>query len=241
MLPLFLLKQIAITLLLNYMKILTTSTGTQRLRFIPRTTGQAVNVKLTNKNTRVTTTTPSLMVYDDGYSYIDASFTLKEGTMYDLEIEMITQFTFDSVRENESDGTYSLFNTNTETIPTALNGYISAGYDVFYRVGSTNIYMTHLPTVSAETPYWISVDITDSDPAVYSSKISSYDVTNLPADTVWKDASAVTDTVTFSNVQKEIIYRDTVFCTDQTDYRKYTVNQGEYTTENTYDNDFIVL
>lgn len=43
------------------------------------------------------------------------------------------------------------------------------------------------------------------------------------------------------NSSGDLIYRDTVFCTDQTDYQKYTVNQGEYVTENTHDNDFIVL
>ena len=227
------------------MKILTTSTGTQRLRFIPRTTGQAVNVKLTDKNTRVTTTTPSLMVYDDGYSYIDASFTLKEGTMYDLEIEMITQFTVDSVLINDFDGVYSLFNLLTETPFVEQQAWLDSGYDAFYRLGSTNFYLGHYSQVDENTsPFWLFADVTDGDPAAISSKLNistQYDVTNLPSDTTWKDASNQTDTITFSNVQKEVIYRDTVFCTDQTDYRKYTVNQGEYTTENTYDNDFIVL
>jgi hypothetical protein len=42
-----------------------------------------------------------------------------------------------------------------------------------------------------------------------------------------------------------VIYKDRVFCTDQTvnqtnnDY--YSVNSGEYTTENSYDNDYIIL
>ena len=41
------------------------------------------------------------------------------------------------------------------------------------------------------------------------------------------------------------IYKDKVFCTDQTinqtnnDY--YSVNSGEYTTENSFDNDYIIL
>ena len=37
------------------------------------------------------------------------------------------------------------------------------------------------------------------------------------------------------------IYRGKLYCTAQTDYEKYTVNQGAYTTENTHDNEFIVL
>ena len=42
-----------------------------------------------------------------------------------------------------------------------------------------------------------------------------------------------------------IIYKDKIFCTDQTidqsnnDY--YSVNEGEYTTENSYDNDYIII
>jgi hypothetical protein len=37
------------------------------------------------------------------------------------------------------------------------------------------------------------------------------------------------------------VYRGRAYCTAQTDFEKYTVNQGAYTTENTYDNEFIVL
>ena len=42
-----------------------------------------------------------------------------------------------------------------------------------------------------------------------------------------------------------VIYKDKVFCTDQTvdqdTNNYYTVNQGEYTTETTHDNDYIIL
>lgn len=37
------------------------------------------------------------------------------------------------------------------------------------------------------------------------------------------------------------VYRGRAYCTAQTDFDKYTLNQGAYTTENTYDNEFIVL
>jgi ABC-type transporter Mla subunit MlaD len=37
-----------------------------------------------------------------------------------------------------------------------------------------------------------------------------------------------------------VIYRDKVFCTDQT-LSDYTVNENEYTTENSYDNDYIII
>jgi len=38
-----------------------------------------------------------------------------------------------------------------------------------------------------------------------------------------------------------IIYRGRVFCTGQTDLEKYTVNEGQYVKENSYNNEFIVL
>lgn len=130
MLPLFLLKQIAITLLLNYMKILTTSTGSQSIKFIPRISESSVVLTITDKNKRTTSTVSVSVSNADGYMTVSGSFALVEGSSYFFEVK---------------------------------------------------------------------------------------------------------------NSSGDLIYRDTVFCTDQTNYRKYTVNQGEYTTENTYDNDFIVL
>jgi len=38
-----------------------------------------------------------------------------------------------------------------------------------------------------------------------------------------------------------LIYRDRVFVTSQTDYAKFTVNEGVYTEETSYNNEFIVL
>jgi hypothetical protein len=38
-----------------------------------------------------------------------------------------------------------------------------------------------------------------------------------------------------------IIYRGTIFCTDQTNFNIFDVHSGEYTTENSYDNDFVIL
>jgi len=38
-----------------------------------------------------------------------------------------------------------------------------------------------------------------------------------------------------------IIYRGSIFCTDQTDYNVFDVHSGDYTTANSYDNDFVIL
>ena len=43
------------------------------------------------------------------------------------------------------------------------------------------------------------------------------------------------------NQSGDVIYRDTIFCTNQTDYDKFDVHKDEYVTEDTYDNEFIVL
>ena len=37
------------------------------------------------------------------------------------------------------------------------------------------------------------------------------------------------------------IYRGMIFCTDQTDLDEYFVNQGEYTSEDSYDNEFVII
>ena len=39
----------------------------------------------------------------------------------------------------------------------------------------------------------------------------------------------------------DLIYRDRVFVTPQTDYAKFTVNQNVYTEETSYDNDYIII
>ena len=38
-----------------------------------------------------------------------------------------------------------------------------------------------------------------------------------------------------------IIYRGIIFCTDQTNLDRYTVNSGEYTHETSHDNEFVVI
>lgn len=38
-----------------------------------------------------------------------------------------------------------------------------------------------------------------------------------------------------------IIFRGTIFCTDQTNFNIFDINAGVYTTENTYNNDFVII
>lgn len=51
--------------------------------------------------------------------------------------------------------------------------------------------------------------------------------------------------LTIKNQSNQIIYKDKIFCTDQTIDQEtnnyYSVNEGVYTTENSYDNEYIIL
>ena len=51
--------------------------------------------------------------------------------------------------------------------------------------------------------------------------------------------------MTLKNSSSKIIYKDKIFCTDQTinqtNNNYYTVNSGVYTTENSYDDDYITV
>ena len=44
-----------------------------------------------------------------------------------------------------------------------------------------------------------------------------------------------------TNTSGDVIYRDTIFCTNQTDFDKFDVHKDDYVTEDTFDNEFIVL
>jgi hypothetical protein len=51
--------------------------------------------------------------------------------------------------------------------------------------------------------------------------------------------------LTIKNELDQVIYKDKIFCTDQTIDQEtnnyYSVNEGVYTTENSYDNEYIIL
>ena len=68
------------------MKILTTS-ATQSIKFIPRVYASIVILKLTNKNTRISTAVGFTAVNSNGYMTITgASFALVENTNYSMEV-----------------------------------------------------------------------------------------------------------------------------------------------------------
>ena len=40
---------------------------------------------------------------------------------------------------------------------------------------------------------------------------------------------------------QRVLYRDTIFCTDQTDFNKFDVHKDDYVEEDSFDNEFIIL
>jgi len=138
------------------MKILTTSTSSQTIEFIPRLYSTSATLILTDDTTNVSTTTDVTLTQSGDYLNLSHTFTLVEGRFYDLQLN--------------ADGDVWGANTNQWQL---------------------------------ETQTW------DSD-----------ELSNL-------------------------IYKDKIFCTDQdvdqTQNKYYSVNKNEYTTNDTHDNDYIVL
>lgn len=110
----------------------------------------------------------------------------------------------------------------------------------------------HILQVSA-SPQSITI-IPRSFPASVTIALidESTNTTATPAVTAASANGFMTLTGTFSLVTNRfyglkvfssgnLIYRDRVFVTSQTDYPKFTVNAGVYTEETTYDNDYIII
>jgi hypothetical protein len=138
------------------MKILTTSTSSQTIEFIPRLYSNIATLILTDDTTNVSDITDVALTKSGDYLNLEHNFTLVEGRFYDLQLK--------------------------------------ADEDIW----GVNVNQWQL-----ETQTW------DSD-----------ELSNL-------------------------IYRDKIFCTDQdvdqTQNKYYSVNKNEYTTNDTHDNDYIVL
>ena len=86
MLPFFYCKQTTISVLLNCMKILTTS-ATQSIKFIPRVYASSVILRLTNKNTRASFVVSVTAVNSNGYMTLTGTtFALVENTNYSMVV-----------------------------------------------------------------------------------------------------------------------------------------------------------
>lgn len=110
----------------------------------------------------------------------------------------------------------------------------------------------HILQVSA-SPQSITI-IPRSFPASVTIQLidESTNTTATPSVTAASANGFMTLTGTFSLVNNRfyglkvfnagnLIYRDRVFVTSQTEYDKFTVNQNVYTEETSYDNEFIII
>ncbi len=95
-------------------------------------------------------------------------------------------------------------------------------------------------------------------PRIYPNSVTlqlvdeSTNTAATPAVTVTSSNGFMTITGTFTLVNNrfyglkvfdglDLIYRDRVFVTAQTDYEKFTVNQNVYTEATSYDNEYIII
>jgi hypothetical protein len=136
----------------------------------------------------------------------------------------------------------------------ALDGERGAKAPLFlYKsLGGGYLVEMHILQVSA-SPQSITI-IPRSFPASVTIALidESTNTTATPAVTAASANGFMTLTGTFSLVNNRfyglkvfnagnLIYRDRVFVTSQTEYDKFTVNQNVYTEETSYDNDYIII
>lgn len=139
------------------MKILTTSTANQTLRFVPREYVTSATLYIRDDSTNVITNEVVSLVQDGDELVYTASFSLKEGRFYDFDFVV--------------------------------------------------------------------------DPNLWEQNTLNWDM-NFDK---WEDSQGAALS----------LYKDKIFCTDQTldqtEDEYYSVNKNEYVTEDTYDNDYIII
>jgi hypothetical protein len=133
-------------------------------------------------------------------------------------------------------------------------GWIGGESPLFYYKNICRGYLLemHILQVSA-SPQSITI-IPRSFPASVTIALidESTNDTATPAVTAASANGFMTISGTFSLVNNRfyglkvfnagnLIYRDRVFVTSQTEYDKFTVNQNVYTEETSYDNDYIII
>ena len=95
------------------------------------------------------------------------------------------------------------------------------------RESASSVTLT-LINKNTRTPFTVSVEVVNSDG--YMSLTGSFSLTE-----------GTNYSMEVTNDSGDVIYRDTIFCTNQTDFDKFDVHKDDYITEDTFDNEFIVL
>ena len=76
------------------MRVLTTSTETQSIKFIPRNELTNVVVELTNKDTKEVSVYNVESICENGYMTVMGSFALTEDTRYSMSVKSMLELTF---------------------------------------------------------------------------------------------------------------------------------------------------
>jgi len=106
---------------------------------------------------------------------------------------------------------------------------------------TTPSFIKFIPREAAET-----VTLTLTNKNTRTSETVSVALVNLNGYmTIFSGIPTLVENTNYSmevkNSSGDVIYRDTIFCTNQTDFDKFDVHKDDYVTEDTYDNEFIVL
>jgi len=106
---------------------------------------------------------------------------------------------------------------------------------------TTPSFIKFIPREAAET-----VTLTLTNKNTRTSETVSVGVANSNGYmTIYSGIPTLVENTNYSmevkNSSGDVIYRDTIFCTNQTDFDKFDVHKDEYVTEDTFDNEFIVL
>ena len=104
-----------------------------------------------------------------------------------------------------------------------------------------------IPREYVSTATLMLTDDSTDTVTTYSDIVTTTDVNHLSITQVFSPAlveGRFYDMV-LKNVSNEIIYTDKIFCTaqdiDQTQNQEYTVNSGQYISDTSFDNDFIIV
>lgn len=107
------------------------------------------------------------------------------------------------------------------------DGTLEATACVISAVNDLDGVTLYLTDESTNTTQEINPTITEANGFMYLTSVFSFVNNRFYGMRVFYDGN--------------LIYRDRVFVTSQTEYDKFTVNAGVYTEETTYDNEYIII
>jgi len=110
------------------------------------------------------------------------------------------------------------------------------------KVLTTSTDAQSMSIIPREYPATITIRLRDES----TNEVTTYSDINATTNKgylVFSNAYTLTENVFYELTildGSDVIYKDKIFCTDQT-ISTFSVNNGEYITEDSYDNDYIIL